>query len=96
MDEKQNVSFIKLTKEEKQEQEERIRLSKKEAYEKIPEQDKEKQKKYKRLIAETLVLFVIALIVLALLVTGVIPVPAGIAGLLVIALLSTYISRRHE
>lgn len=96
MKEEQNVSFVKLTKEEQQVRLEEKKKTKAESYEKIPEKDRIKQKKYRRLIIETSALFVAALAVLALLAVGMVPAPAGIGCLVVIALLSTYISRRDR
>lgn len=94
--EKDGITLVKLTKEEKVKQQEDLKKAKQDKLDKIPEQDRLKKKKYTKIIIETLVLFVLALVMLGLLATSVIPVPVGLIGLIIITVVSTYISRKDQ
>lgn len=93
---REGIELVKLTKEEQEKQREELRKAKREAYERIPEKDREKKKKYQKQIIKTTLLFVAALAVLGLLASGTVPSTAGILGLVIISALSMYISRRDK
>lgn len=94
--EKDGITLVKLTKEEKIKQQEDFKKAKQDKLDKIPEQDRLKKKKYTKIIIETLVLFVLALIMLGLMAASVIPVQVGLIGLIIITAVSTYISRKDQ
>ncbi|HAU86747.1 MAG TPA: hypothetical protein DCW90_15020 [Lachnospiraceae bacterium] len=94
--EKDGITLVKLTKEEKIKQQEDFKKAKQDKLDKIPEQDRLKKKKYTKIIIETLVLFVLALIMLGLMAASVIPVQVGLIGLIIITVVSTYISRKDQ
>lgn len=96
MDTQNDLKLVKLTKEEKALEKAERKRAKQEAWDKIPDKDKEKQKKYKIRIIKTTVVFVLALIVLALIATGVIDTTIGIWGLIGLCVISTVISRGEK
>lgn len=89
------LKLVKLTKEEKALQKAEKKRAKQETWDKVSDKDKAKQKKYKKRIIQTSVVFVLALIVLALLATGTIDSTIGIWGLIGLCVVSTIISRRE-
>lgn len=94
--EREGIELIKLTKEEKEQQQAALKRAKQEAYEKIPEKDREKKKKYQIMIIKTLVLFVAALVVLGCIAAGAIETTPGILIILVLCIISTYITRKDR
>ncbi|SES91565.1 hypothetical protein [[Clostridium] polysaccharolyticum] len=94
--EKEELTLVKMSKEEKKQIKEDKKEAKREAYLKISEKDREKQKKYKRRILITSVLFGAALVVLGLMAVSAIPVKAGLFLLVAISLASTYVSRKDK
>lgn len=89
------LKLVKLTKEEKALQKAEKKREKQEAWDKVSDKDKAKQKKYKKRIIQTSVVFALALIVLALLATNTIDSTIGIWGLIGLCVISTVISRRE-
>lgn len=85
-----------MSKDEHKKQQEDMKKAKKDAVSKIPEKEREKQKKYKKVIYITLVLFIAAIVVLGLMVTNVIPMTAGLIVLIVISIASTIVSRKTQ
>lgn len=94
--ESNNIHLVKVSKEERNAEKEAIKRKKEEKLNRIPEQDREKKKVYKKKIIETLILFVVALGLLALIVTGIISTTIGLVALVIIAVISTYISRKDQ
>lgn len=94
--ESNNIHLVKVSKEEQNAEKEAIKRKKEEKLNRIPEQDREKKKVYKKKIIETLILFVVALGLLALIATGIISTTIGLVGLVIIVAISTYISRKDQ
>lgn len=94
--ESNNIHLVKVSKEEQNAEKEATKRKKEEMLNQIPEQDREKKKVYKKKIIETLILFVVALGLLALIATGIISTIIGLVGLVIIAAISTYISRKDQ
>lgn len=94
--ESNNIHLVKVSKEEQNAEKEAIKRKKEEKLNRIPEQDREKKKVYKKKIIETLILFVVALGLLALIATGIISTTIGLVALVIIAVISTYISRKDQ
>lgn len=94
--ESNNIHLVKVSKEEQNAEKEATKRKKEEMLNRIPEQDREKKKVYKKKIIETLILFVVALGLLALIATGIISTTIGLVGLAIIAAISTYISRKDQ
>ncbi len=94
--ESNNIHLVKVSKEEQNAEKEATKRKKEEMLNRIPEQDREKKKVYKKKIIETLILFVVALGLLALIATGIISTTIGLVGLVIIAVISTYISRKDQ
>ncbi len=94
--ETEGISLVKLTKEEHKKQKEDVKQAKKDAIERIPVSELEKQKKYKKVIYITLALLGTAIIVLGLMITNVLPALVGVLLLVIISVTSTYISRKSQ
>lgn len=94
--EQKQVTFVKLTKEEKKQQQEELKRVKSKKREMVPEKDRIRKKQYQMSILKTLVLFVLALGVLALMVGDVISNNIGIVCLLILVVISTVISRGNK
>lgn len=94
--EQNHVTLVKLTKAEKKQQDEEIKRTKLKKKEMIPEKDRIRKKQYQMIIIKTLILFVLAIGVLALMVGDVISNNIGIVCLLIIAIISTVITRGNK
>lgn len=96
MKEEKNIKIVKVSKGEMIDQKEKKKHQKIEKKERMPERDRIQYEKAKKTVIMTVLLFAVAILFLALIVLKVIDNKLGIACLILIAALSTYISRRKN